>query len=195
MTDEQPIRVQAVDVLYKDRKVLKKARFDFRRRNGEWQTLDRLVFEIGDASTVLPYDAARGTVLLIRQFRLPAYMAGKGGFLIEACAGKLDSDDPETCARREAEEELGYRLASVERVFEAFMSPASVSERMTFFLAPYTPSDKITAGGGLADEGEDIEVIETPFAAAWALIERGEIIDAKTIILLQQLKLSGHMPA
>lgn len=194
MTDDQPIRVQAVEILYKDRKVLKKAAFEFRRRDGDWKPLERLVFDIGDASAVLPYDAARGTVLLLRQFRLPVYMAGKGGFLVEACAGKLDGDDPETCIRRETEEELGYRLTAVESVGQAFMSPAAVSERMYFFLAPYTPLDRISAGGGLADEGEDIEVIELPFAAAWAMLERGEIIDAKTIVLLQRLKLSGRMP-
>ena len=97
--------------------VLKKAAFEFRRRDGEWKPLERLVFDIGDAAAVLPYDAARGTVLLLRQFRLPAYMSGKGGFLVEACAGKLDGDDPATCARRETEEELGYRLPGSYRTF------------------------------------------------------------------------------
>jgi nudix-type nucleoside diphosphatase (YffH/AdpP family) len=193
MTAEPPIRIRAVEVLYDDRAVLKKTHFDYRRRNGDWQPQTRLTFNAGDAAAVLPYDTGRGTVLLARQFRLAADLASGDGFLLEACAGKLDDDDPETCARREAEEELGYRLGALERLFEAFMSPGAVSERITFFLAPYSPDDRVAAGGGHMAEGEDIEVVEARFADALAMIDSGEIIDAKTIILLQQLKLSGCM--
>jgi nudix-type nucleoside diphosphatase (YffH/AdpP family) len=142
---------------------------------------------------VLPYDPARGTVLLVRQFRLPAHLAGRTDPLIEVCAGKLDADDPETCARREAEEELGYRLGPLERAFEAFMSPGAVTERISFFLAPYSAADRVSAGGGHESEGEDIEVLELAFDEALAMVGRGQIVDAKTILLLQHLKLSGRI--
>ncbi|MDR3512364.1 MAG: NUDIX domain-containing protein [Caulobacteraceae bacterium] len=193
MTDDTPIHIQAVESLYDGWASLKSVRFDYRRRDGGHDILDRLIFDSGDAAAVLPYDAARGVVLLARQFRLPPHLAGRSGFLLEACAGKLDGDDAETCARREAEEELGYRLGPLERLFEAFMSPGALTEQVVFFLAPYSPADRISDGGGHPHEGEDIEVVETPFADALAMIARGEIIDAKTIMLLQQLKLSGHL--
>lgn len=193
MTDESPIRIQAVETLYDGWASLKEVRFDYRRRDGGSDVLNRLIFDSGDAAAVLPYDAARGVVLLARQFRLPPHLAGKGSFLLEACAGKLDADDPETCAHREAEEELGYRLDTLERLFEAFMSPGALTERIVFFLAPYTPADRVSDGGGHPHEGEDIEVVELPFDEAMAMIGRGEIIDAKTIMLLQQLKLSGRL--
>jgi nudix-type nucleoside diphosphatase (YffH/AdpP family) len=194
MTDDPTIRIRATDLLFDNGwGVLKSVQFDHRRQSGEWQAQSHIIFDIGDAAAVLPYDPTRGTVLLARQFRLPAQMATGRGLLLEVCAGKLDADDPETCARREAEEELGYRLGSLERAFEPFMSPGAVTERITSFLAVYSPADRVSGGGGLSDEGEDIEVVETTLDAALAMIARGEIVDAKTIMLLQHLKLSGRM--
>ncbi len=193
MASEPPIRIRAVDVLYDGWAVLKNIRFELRHRSGEWRARAHLALEVGDGAAVLPYDPRRGTLLLVRQFRPAAHLAIGDGFLLEACAGKLDGDAPETCVRREAEEELGYRLGSVERLFEAFMSPGVLTERIFFFLAPYSPADRISGGGGHADEGEEIEVVETSLTAAFEMIARGEIIDAKTIILLQHLKLSGHL--
>jgi nudix-type nucleoside diphosphatase (YffH/AdpP family) len=187
------IRIRAVQVLYDGWAVLKNVAYDLKRRAGDWQAQEHLTIDIGDAAAVLPYDPERGTVLLARQFRLPAHLATGNGFLLEVCAGKLDGDDGETCARREAEEELGYRLGAVERLFEAFMSPGALTEQISFFLARYSPADRVSDGGGHADEGEDIEVVEIPLTAAAQMIARGEIVDAKTIMLLQQLALSGRL--
>ena len=193
MADEPSIRVRAVDMLYDGWAKLKNIHFDIRRRSGEWQSQQHLAVDVGDGVAILPYDAQRGCVLLARQFRSPAHLATGHGFLIEACAGKLDQDDPETCARREAMEELGYRLDRIERLFEAYSSPGALTERLTYFLAPYGPTDRVTAGGGHAEEGEDIEVLEVTLETALAMVERGEIIDVKTIVLLQALKLSGRL--
>jgi nudix-type nucleoside diphosphatase (YffH/AdpP family) len=195
MFNESPIRIRAVDILYRGWATLKQVRYDYRRKDGAWESQSRLAFEAGDGAAVLPYDATRGTVLLARQFRLPAQLTGHDGFLLEACAGKLERDDAETCARREAEEELGYRLGPLERLFEAFTSPGAVVERIIYFLAPYRPGDRISDGGGHPHEGEEIEVVELPLTEAMAMIADGRIIDAKTIILLQQLQLSGRMTA
>jgi nudix-type nucleoside diphosphatase (YffH/AdpP family) len=192
MTSEAPVRIRAVQVLYDGWAVLKSIAFDLRRRTGEWQSQDHLAVDVGDGATVLPYDPERGTVLLVRQFRICAHLATGEGFLIEACAGKLDHDTPEACAKREAAEELGYRLDAVERLFEAFMSPGALTERLTFFLAPYAPADRISSGGGHADEGEDVEVLELPLDEALAKVG-GDIVDAKTILLLQSLDASGRI--
>jgi nudix-type nucleoside diphosphatase (YffH/AdpP family) len=196
MSSDDSIRIRSTEVLSSEWATLTKTTFDHRRRDGRWQTLVRQTFDRGNGAAVLPYDAGRGVVLLVRQFRYPAYASGGGdGWLIEACAGVLDDDDPETCVRREAEEELGYRLGAVERVLEAYMSPGAVTEKLSLFLAPYEPTDRIGPGGGHADEGEDIEVLELTFADALQRVERGEIRDAKTILLLQRLQLAGHMTA
>jgi nudix-type nucleoside diphosphatase (YffH/AdpP family) len=194
MTSEDSIRVRSTEVLSDEWATLTKTTFDHRRRDGRWQTLVRQTFDRGNGAAVLPYDAKRGLVLLVRQFRYAAYVAGGGGgWLIEACAGVLDEDDPETCVRREAEEELGYRLGEVERVLEAFMSPGAVTEQLSLFLAAYGPADRVGPGGGQPKEGEDIEVLEPSFADALEMIRCGEIRDAKTILLLQHLQLSGRM--
>lgn len=193
MADDPPIRIRAVDMLYDGWAKLKNIHFDIRRRSGEWQAQQHLAVDVGDGVAILPYDAQRGCVLLARQFRSPAHLATGQGFLVEACAGKLDGDDPETCARREAVEELGYRLGYIERLFEAYSSPGALTERLTYFLAPYGPTDRISDGGGHADEGEDIEVLEVPLDAALAMVAHGEIIDVKTIVLLQSLALSGRL--
>lgn len=168
---------------------LKKYTVGYASRTGERKRIVREVHDHGDGAAVLPYDPARGTVLLVRQFRLPAFLRGDREPLIEAAAGLLDGDDPETCARREAEEELGFRLKKLDRVTRTYLSPGSNTERLTLFLAEYTLTDRVSAGGGKESENEEIEVLEMPFGEAWSLMRSGVISDAKTIILLLHLRL------
>jgi nudix-type nucleoside diphosphatase (YffH/AdpP family) len=194
MTDA-PILIRSVEVLSDDWAILKKFTFDYRRRDGSLERQVRQTYDRGHGAVILPYDPERGTVLLVRQFRLPAYVSGHPGPLIEACAGLLDEDDPETCIRREAQEELGYRLRNTEPVFHVFMSPGSVTERLMFFIARYSPDDRIGQGGGDRHEGEDIEVLEVSLEGALGMIDEGQIVDGKTIMLLQHLKLKGLMRA
>ena len=193
MPHEPTLRILKVEVLSDDWATLKKTTLDYLRRDGTWSTQIRQTYDRGDGAAVLPYDPARGTVLLVRQFRYPAYVHGHREMLIEVCAGLLDADDPETCARKEAEEELGYRLGKLSLVFDAFMSPGSVTERLSLYVGPYSADDRISEGGGHAGEGEDIEVIEVGLDDALAMVARGEIIDAKTIMLLQHAMLAGLM--
>lgn len=169
---------------------LEKVTYDFRLNNGEWETHSREAYDRGNGATILLYNKQRKTVILTRQFRLPTYLNGnKAGFLIEACAGLLDNDNPEDCIRKEAEEETGYKVNSAEKVFEAYMSPGSVTEILYFFIAEYSEAMKIGSGGGLVNEQENIEVMEIPFNAAYEMIGTGEIKDGKTIMLLQYLRL------
>jgi GDP-mannose pyrophosphatase NudK len=166
--------------------VLRKVTYRIRRDGGDWQTQSREAYDRGNGATLLLYNLAQRTVVLTRQFRLPTYVNGNAsGMLIEACAGLLDGDDPEGCILREAQEETGYEVRDVRKVFEAYMSPGSVTEILHFFIAEYSPSQRTSEGGGVADEGEDIEVLEWPFERALAAIGSGEIRDAKTVMLLQ----------
>lgn len=190
MSDDR-VRILSSEILADDWARLTKYTIDFTRSDGVVERQIRQVYDRGDGALILPIDPERQTVLLVRQFRMPVYLDDKKGFIIEACAGLLDENDPETAIRKEAEEELGYAIKEVTRVLDVYMSPGSVKERLSFFLAHYSPSDRISAGGGSAHEGEDIEVIELPIAEALAMIKRGEIIDAKTIILLQHVALYG----
>lgn len=185
------VRIRSVEVLSDDWAVLKKTVLDYRRRDGTWETQIRQTYDRGDGAVILPYDPERKTVLLVRQFRFPAYVTGHAEPMIEACAGLLDADDPETAIRREAEEELGYRLRDLRHVYTSYMSPGSLTERLSFFAADYRPADRISDGGGHPEEGEDIEVIEMPLDDALAAIHDGRIVDAKTIMLIQHLKLEG----
>lgn len=172
--------------------VLKTTTFDLQRRDGSWQRQHRETYDRGNGATILLYNRAKGTVILTRQFRLPAYVNGTpDGMLIEACAGLLDQDDAITCIRRETEEETGYRISQVRKIFEAYMSPGSVTERVFFFVGEYADADKLGEGGGHAHEGEDIEVLELPFVEALAQVECGQIRDGKTIMLLQYAQLHG----
>ncbi|XXF09953.1 ADP-ribose pyrophosphatase [Pseudomonas sp. D2-3] len=168
--------------------LLKKIDFQLQRRDGSWQTQTREVYDRGNGTTIALYNRAKGTVILTRQFRIPAFVNGHDGYLIEAAAGLLDDASPEERIRLEAEEETGYRVRSVRKVFEAFMSPGSVTERVHFFVGEYQPEDRVAEGGGLAEEGEDIEVLELPFAEALEMVDDGRIMDGKTIMLLQYLK-------
>jgi nudix-type nucleoside diphosphatase (YffH/AdpP family) len=152
--------------------------------------LHREVFDRGNAAALLPYNPASRTVVLVRQFRLPAYLSGHDDLMVEAAAGMLDNETPERRIRAEAEEETGYRLRHVRKVFEAFMSPGAVTERLHFFVGEYDPSMRVGSGGGVADEGEDIEVLELAIDQALAMIADGGIVDAKTIMLLQYAALN-----
>jgi nudix-type nucleoside diphosphatase (YffH/AdpP family) len=185
MSISDRIRVKNVRVLSDSYGTLKDATFEWRRANGEWQTQQRETYDRGGAASILPYNLARRTVVLVRQFRYPAYAAGYDDLMIEVPAGLLDNAPPEERIRLEAEEEIGYRLHEVRKIFEAFLSPGAVTEKMHFFIAEYEPDMRIGSGGGLADEGEDIEVLELPIDEALAMISDGRIVDAKTIMLLQ----------
>ncbi|MFE3381249.1 NUDIX domain-containing protein [Streptomyces anulatus] len=172
--------------------VLRRTTFDRRRRDGRWETQQRETYDRGDGAVVLPYDTARGVVLLTRQFRYPAYVNDHpDGMLVEAAAGLLDADDPTAAVRRESSEELGVTLGPLTRVLAAYMSPGSVTERLHFFAAPYTPADRTGPGGGLEEDGEDIEVLEVPFSEALTMTRDGRIADGKTILLLQWAALDG----
>ena len=170
--------------------LLRQTTFDFERADGSVQTLTRETYERGDAATVLPYDAARGTVLLVRQFRFPALRPDLDGVLIEAIAGMLDGGEPEATVRREAEEEAGLTLRGVQPLFALFMSPGVFTERLHFFTASYQAADRSERGGGLAEEGEEIEVLELPLDTALSMVHSGAIGDAKTVILLQHLAMT-----
>lgn len=190
MTVKDRLRIHETRLLSDNWYVLKTTRFDWKRRDGRWQTQEREHYDRGNGAVLLPYNPAARTVLLVRQFRLPAYLNGYDHLLIEAAAGLLDDAEPEVRIRAEVEEELGYRLGAVRKVFEAFMSPGSVTEILHFFVAEYDPSMKIGDGGGHPDEGEDIEVLEPTLDEALAMIADGRIRDAKTIMLLQHLALT-----
>jgi nudix-type nucleoside diphosphatase (YffH/AdpP family) len=185
MTLQHRLRVQDVQVLSDDWYVLKKTTFDWQRRDGQWQRVSRETYDRGNGATLLPYHLGQRSVLLTRQFRYPAYVNGHDDLLIEAPAGLLDNSSPEERIRAEVEEETGYRLQAVRRVFQAFMSPGSVTERLHFFVGAYDHSMRVDAGGGVAEEGEDIEVLELGIDTALAMVEDGRIQDGKTILLLQ----------
>jgi len=170
--------------------VLKKYTFDYLRQDGSRQRQVREVYDRGNGAAIMLYNRARRSVVLTRQFRLPAWLNGLAdGMLIEAAAGLLDDMAPAERIRMEAEEETGYRIDGVEKVFEAYMSPGSVTEKLHFFIAEYEDSQRIGAGGGVVAEGEDIQVLELPFDKALAMVGRGEIVDGKTIMLLQHAAL------
>jgi len=173
---------------------LKKYTFDYKKKDGTWEQQEREAYDRGNGAVILLYNKEAKTVILTRQFRLPTYINGNAtGMLIEACAGLLDEDNPEDCIRRETMEETGYEIHEVEKVYEVYMSPGSVTEILYFFIAAYTPKDKVVEGGGVEEEQEEIEVLELPMHQAIQMIDTGEIKDAKTIMLLQHLLLSKKL--
>jgi nudix-type nucleoside diphosphatase (YffH/AdpP family) len=190
MTISDRIRIHNVRLLSDNHYTLKTTTFEWRRANGEWQTQHRETYDRGNGAALLPYNLAQRSVVLVRQFRYPAYVNGYDDLLIEAAAGLLDNETPEIRIRAEVEEETGYRLGKVRKVFEAFMSPGAVTEKLHFFVAEYESNMRIGSGGGLASEGEDIEVLELPIDQALAMIGDGRIADAKTIMLLQYAALN-----
>lgn len=170
---------------------LNKYSFDYQKPSGEWERQEREAYDRGNGSTILLYNHNKGSVILTRQFRLPTFVNGNAdGMLIETCAGLLDADNAEDCIKKEAEEETGYRVDKVKKIFEAYMSPGSVTEKIYFFVAEYSDAMKVSSGGGLEHEQENIEVLELDFHDAYAMINSGEIIDGKTIMLLQYAKLN-----
>ncbi|MEV5613830.1 NUDIX domain-containing protein [Streptomyces sp. NPDC052225] len=196
LTRNPDVVIRDVELTSQGWHVLRRTTFDYRRRDGRWETQQRETYDRGDGAVILPYDTERGLVLLTRQFRYPAYVnEHPDGMLIEAAAGLLDADDPESAIRREATEELGVTLGPLTPVLTAYMSPGSVTERLHFFAAPYTPAARTGAGGGLAEEGEDIEVLELPFTEALSMTRDTRITDAKTIMLLQWAALEGPFRA
>ncbi len=184
--------IRDVELLATAWHVLRRTTFDYRHRDGRWTREQRETYDRGDGATILLYDPDRATVLLTRQFRYPAYVNGHpDGMLLETAAGLLDDDDPADAMRREAGEELGVTVGELQHVFGVWMSPGSVTERLHFYAAPYTPATRTGPGGGVAAEGEDIEAVELPFGEALAWIDDGRIADAKTIVLLQWAALRG----
>lgn len=188
------VRIESVEPLSRAWARLDRYVISYERSDGTTGRLIREVHDHGHGAAVLPFDASRGTVLLARQFRLPAFLNGEEGHIIEACAGLLDGNDPAECARREAEEELGYRLSNLRQMASVFMTPGAVTERITLFLADYDGGARVSAGGGHAHEGEDIEVLELPFETVRRMAGRGEIIDAKTLLLIMFLERERGLP-
>ena len=187
------VRVIREDVLSDNWAILKKTTLDYQREDGSWQTLTRETYDRGNGATILLYNRERRTVILTRQFRYPAFVNQHPGLLIEACAGLLDQRDPAEAIRRETEEEAGYRIDEPQKIMEIFMSPGSVTEKLFFFVAEYHDSLRVTEGGGVQSDGEDIGVLEVNIDDAMRMIERGEIVDGKTIILLQYARLHKLM--
>ncbi|WP_122289140.1 NUDIX domain-containing protein [Serratia plymuthica] len=184
------VRIVETRVLSDDWYLLKKTTFDFLRRDGVWQRQNRETYDRGDGATILLFNRQVQKVVLTRQFRFPVFVNGHDGMLIEAAAGLLDNASPEERIRAEAEEETGYRVQSVQKVFEAYMSPGSVTEKLHFFVGEYAADSRVSDGGGVEAEGEDLEVIEMPLADALHAIRQGIIVDAKTIMLLQFVALN-----
>lgn len=196
LTGNPGVVVREVEVLTSSWFVTRKTTFDYQHADGTWSTEQRETYDRGDGACILLYDSAARTVLLTRQFRYPVYVNGHpDGMFIEAAAGLLDEDAPEVAIRREAEEETGRRVGEVEHVFDVYMSPGSVTEKLHFFAAPYRQGDVVPGSrAGLADEGEDIEVLELDLDDALARIGH-DIVDAKTIMLLQWAALRGPFAA
>ena len=191
-SDHGSLRDISVRVLADDWYVLRKASFERRGRDGIWRRQEREAYDRGNGAAILLHDPVRRTVLLTRQFRWPAYANGHpDGMLLEVCAGLLDADDPESAIRREAKEETGVEVDGLRALFTAYMSPGSVTERLHFFYATYSPEQRLAPGGGVAAEGEELEVLELPVAEALRMVAAGEILDAKTIMLLTWLKDGG----
>jgi GDP-mannose pyrophosphatase NudK len=175
---------------------LRKITFDYMRPDGSWERQSREAYDRGNGATILLYNKEKQTVILTRQFRMPTYTNGnESGMLIEACAGLLDKDNAEECIKRETEEETGYKIKAVKKVFEAYMSPGSVTEILYFFTAEYSADMKVGDGGGCENEQEDIEVMEIPFEKAIGMITSGEIRDAKTMMLIQYAQLHRLLAA
>lgn len=189
--DGAAVRIRRREVLSESWYKLEKVSFEQTGHDGQVQSQEREVYHNGPGAAVLPIDRVRRTVLLVRQLRIPALVNGDGPMLIEACAGMVEEgDDPSETVRKEAEQETGYRLHGVRHLCTLYMSPGASAEKLHLFAAEYDSGGKVSAGGGEASEGERIEVLEVPLAQAWDMVERGEIVDAKTVILLQHARLN-----
>lgn len=170
---------------------LKKITFEYQKEDGTWETQVREVYDRGNGAAILLYNKQKRTVVLTRQFRMPTYLNGnEDGMMIEACAGVLENGNAEATIIKEVEEETGYKIDNVKKIFESYMSPGSVTEILHFFIGQYTDTMKVSQGGGAEDEHENIEVLEMPFSKALKMMESGEIKDAKTIMLLQYAQIN-----
>ena len=186
------IKIQKTELLSNNWYLLNKVTFDYQKNDDSWITQKREVYDRGNGAAILLYNTTQKTVILTRQFRLPSYLNGnKTGMMIEVCAGMLDQDHPEQCVIRETEEETGYRIAKVEKIMETYMSPGAVTEILHLFVGEYNESMKVSEGGGLEHEQENIEVLEMSYDEAYSMIASGEIKDAKTILLLQHAKIKN----
>jgi GDP-mannose pyrophosphatase NudK len=186
------INIVKTEVLSDNWYTLRKITYEAKNRDGSIAVQSREAYDRGNGSVILLYNKPNQTVILTRQFRMPTYLNGnESGYLIECCAGLLDKDDPEECIKRETEEETGYKISDVKKVFEAYMSPGSVTEILYFFVAEYSKEMKVSDGGGVHEESENIEVLELPFQQALDMITNGEIRDAKTIMLLQYAQINN----
>lgn len=184
------IKIKTTEILSDNWYTLNKVTYEYKTKSGDWETHSREAYDRGNGATILLYHRTQKTVILTRQFRLPTYINGnEDGMLIEACAGLLDEDNAEDCIRKETEEETGYKVTQVRKIFEAYMSPGSVTEILYFFVAEYDKDMKVSEGGGLEEEQENIEVLELDFEQAYQMIDTGEIKDGKTIMLLQYAKI------
>lgn len=189
---ETNVSIEKTEILSDNWYTLKKVTFTIKKQNGQTETQSREAYDRGNGAVILLYNTNTKKVILTRQFRLPTYINGNpDGMMIEACAGLLDDNNPEDCIRKETEEETGYKISKVEKIFEAYMSPGSVTEILYFFIAEYSDEMKINEGGGLEEEGENNEVLELNFNETLSMIDNGEIKDAKTIMLLQHLRLKN----
>ena len=183
------VNIKKIQILSNEKYTLKKITFERTKKDCTSEEQIREVYDMGNATTVLLYNSQQKTVILTKQFRLPSFINGnKTGILIETCAGKIDNESPEDGIKREIEEETGYRIPVVQKVFEAYSSPGTVTEIIYFFIAGYNAAMKVSDGGGLKEEKEEIEVMEIPFEEAMQMIDTGEIKDAKTIMLLLYAK-------
>ncbi|HOY14815.1 MAG TPA: GDP-mannose pyrophosphatase NudK [Saprospiraceae bacterium] len=188
----EKVKILETKILSDNWYILKKITYEFFKKDGSRLVQDREAYDRGNGATILLYNSKNQTVILTKQFRLPTFINGnESGMLIEACAGLLDKDNPEECIRRETEEETGYKIKAIKKVFQAYMSPGSVTEILYFFIAEYDSEMKVNEGGGLEAEQENIEVLEIDFKKAIQMIENGEIMDAKTIMLIQYLQLQN----
>lgn len=186
------IKIQKTELLSDNWYILNKVTFDYQKEDNSWITQKREVYDRGNGAAILLYNTQQKTVILTRQFRLPSYLNGnKTGMMIEICAGLLDQDNPEQCIIRETEEETGYRITKVEKIMETYMSPGAVTEILHLFVGEYNEIMKVSEGGGLEHEQENIEVLEMSYNEAYSLIASGEIKDAKTILLLQHAKINN----
>ncbi|SEA01843.1 nudix-type nucleoside diphosphatase, YffH/AdpP family [Flavobacterium gillisiae] len=191
MQDPQ-IKIKQTELLSDNWYILNKVTFDYQKNDNSWITQKREVYDRGNGAAILLYNSKQKTVILTRQFRLPTYLnENKSGMMIEVCAGLLDQDNPEQCIIRETEEETGYRISKVQKVMESYMSPGAVTEILHLFVGEYDESMKVSDGGGVTHEEENIEVMEMSYDEAYAMIASGEIKDAKTIILLQHAKINN----
>jgi GDP-mannose pyrophosphatase NudK len=187
-------KVKIIDIknLSKAHYKLDKVNFEYQTKNGDWQTQSRECYDRGDGAAILLYNPTKKTVILTKQFRMPSYLNGNAtGMMIEVCAGLLDEDNPESCIIKEVEEETGFKISNPKKVFQLYSTPGAVTEKIHYFVAEYNDEMKISAGGGLEEEHEEIEVLEINFDTALKMVSKGEINDAKTVVLLQFAKLNS----